>query len=178
MAMRGGRLWLRIGGVAAVAVGAAALAVWAIGRSPAGSASASASSRVRAYGSFQSCLLTGARGVADPTAGQVWAGMEDASLKTGSKVSYLAVPGPATTANATSFVGSLLVRNCGVIVALGAPEQAAALADAPQFPDVRFVIAEGAMSRPVAGANVAVVSSARSGLRDAVRAMVAADVQG
>jgi hypothetical protein len=102
--------------------------------------------------------------------------MEDASLRTGSKVSYLAVPGPATAANATSFVGSLLVRNCGVIVALGAPEQAAVITDAPRFPAVRFVIAGGGMAGPVGGANLAVVSSAPSGLRSAVRAMVVADV--
>jgi hypothetical protein len=173
--MRGGRLWLWVGGVAAVAACAAGLAVWAIGRGPAGSALVP--SRARAYGSFQSCLLTGARGVADPTAGQVWAGMEDASLKTGSKVSYLAVPGPATAANAISFVGSLLVRNCRVIVALGAPEQAAVITDASRFPGVRFVIAGTGIVGPVGGANVAVVSSASSGLRSAVRTTVTTDVE-
>lgn len=173
--MRGGRLRLWVGGVAAVAACAAALAVWAIGSGPAGSTSAP--SRARAYGSFQSCLLTGARGVADPTAGQVWAGMEDASLKTGSKVAYLAVPGPATAANAVSFVGSLVVRKCGVIVATGAAEQAAALADAPRFPAVRFVMAGGGTSGPAGGANVALVSSAQPGLRNAVATMLVADVE-
>jgi basic membrane lipoprotein Med (substrate-binding protein (PBP1-ABC) superfamily) len=175
MAMHRGGLWQWAGGVAVVAAGAAALAVWAVGTGPAGPASPP--SRARAYGTFQSCLLTGARGVADPTAGQVWAGLEDASLKTGSKVSYLAVPGPATAANAISFVGSLVVRKCGVIVALGTPEQAAVLTDAPRFPGVRFVIAGVGISGPAGGANVAVVSSAQPGLRGAVRTAVVADVE-
>jgi basic membrane lipoprotein Med (substrate-binding protein (PBP1-ABC) superfamily) len=155
-----------------VAAGAVALGVWALGRGPA--VPASAAVRTRVYESFQACLLTGPRGIVGAPAGQAWAGMEDASLKTRAKVSYLAVSGPATEANAVSFLGSLLVRNCDVIVAAGAPEQAAVLADAARFPRVRFIVAGRVAPEIVGESNVA--SASRTGLRSAVGAMVAADV--
>jgi hypothetical protein len=118
--------------------------------------------RARAYESVDACLLTGARGLADPTAAQVWAGMEDASRSTTVRVSYLAVTGPATEADAEPFVGSLLVRGCKVVVASGTAERAAALADAGRFGSVRFVVAGAAASSPP---NVTALAFAPSGLR-------------
>jgi hypothetical protein len=156
-----------------VAAGAVALGVWALGRGPA--VPASAAVRTRVYESFQACLLTGPRGIVGAPAGQAWAGMEDASLKTRAKVSYLAVSGPATEANAVSFLGSLLVRNCDVIIAADPPEQAAVLADARRFPRVRFIVAAHALPQMVGESNVALASASRTGLRSAVGAMVTAD---
>lgn len=113
--------------------------------------------RARVYSSFRACLLTGAGGIADPRAAPVWAGMEDASLRTRAMVSYLAVTGPATEGNAVSFLNSLVLRHCDVIVASGAAQRAAVLAEAVRFGGVRFVLAGGAAG-PVAGRNVTVVA--------------------
>ena len=136
--------------------------------------------RARVYESVDACLLTGPQGLADPVASQVWAGMQDASLKTHAEVSYLAVSGPATKANALPFLGSLLVEHCAVVVASGSAEQAAALADAAKFPAVRFVMAGAADDGPVGGSNVSAVSAGSAGssggLRGAVEAAVEADV--
>jgi basic membrane lipoprotein Med (substrate-binding protein (PBP1-ABC) superfamily) len=96
--------------------------------------------RARVYVNVDACLLTGSGGVSDPAVAPVWAGMEQASLSTRVRVSFLSVPGPATEANAAPFLGSLLVRGCRVIFASGNPERAAVLADAGRFPAVKFVI--------------------------------------
>jgi hypothetical protein len=136
-----------------------------ISRSPGGG---TASTRARVYANVTACLLTGPAGVADPAVAPVWAGMEDASLSTHARVSYLPVTGPATTANALPFLGSLLVRGCKVVVAAGGPERAAVLADAKQFPAVKFVVF-GAMNVP---SNVTVLAFQTPGLRSAVAGAV------
>ena len=134
--------------------------------------------RARAYSSVKACLLTGAQGIAGSPATQVWAGaMPDACVHTHAQVSYLAVSGPATKANALPFLGSLLVEHCEVVVASGSAEQAAALADASKFPAVRFVMAGVAGDGPVGGTNASAVSAGPSGgLRGAIASAVAADV--
>ena len=129
--------------------------------------------RARAYENVDACLLTGSRGLADPEAAQVWAGMQDASRSTTARVSYLAVTGPDTEADAAPFAGSLLVRGCKVIVASGGPERAAALADASRFSSVRFVVAGAAAGSPP---NVTAIAFATSGLRATVASAVTADV--
>lgn len=129
--------------------------------------------RARAYENLNACLLTGSKGLADPSAAQAWAGMEDASRATSARVSYLAVTGPATAAQAGPFAGSLLAGGCKVVVASGGPERAAALAEAPRFTAVRFVVVG-----PSAGGlpNVTVLVFTPSGLRPAVAAAVVAGV--
>jgi hypothetical protein len=129
--------------------------------------------RARVYESVDACLLTGPRGLADPVAAQVWAGMEDASKATSARVSYLAVTGPATQAQAAPFAGTLLVRGCKVVVASGTAERAAVLSDAPQFTSVRFVV-EGAA--PGSPANVTALVFNTSGLRAGVASAVEAGV--
>lgn len=124
--------------------------------------------RARVYENVDACLLTGKQGVSDPAAAQAWAGLEDASRATSARVSYLAATGPATEAGASTFLGSLLVRGCRVIVAWGAPERAAVLAEAPRFSRVRFVVA-GNASGP---ANVTAVVFATGGVRVAVAVAV------
>jgi hypothetical protein len=79
--------------------------------------------RARVYENVDACLLTGKQGVSDPAAAAAWAGLEDASKATSARASYLAVMGPATQAQASRFLGTLLVRGCRVIVASGAPER-------------------------------------------------------
>ena len=129
--------------------------------------------RARVYENVDACLLTGARGIADPAAAQAWAGMRDASRATSARVSYLAVTGPATAAQAGPFAGSLLVGGCKVVVASGAAERAAVLAEAGRFGSVRFVVAGAAAHSP---ANVTALTFAPSGLRSAVASAVEAGV--
>jgi basic membrane lipoprotein Med (substrate-binding protein (PBP1-ABC) superfamily) len=129
--------------------------------------------RARVYENVDACLLTGPQGVSDPAAAQAWAGMEDASKATSARVSYLAVTGPATEANASTYLGSLLVRGCRVIVASGAPESAAVLAQARQSPRVRFVVA-GNASGP---ANVTAVVFPTNGMRAAMAAAVESGIR-
>ncbi|HTU04867.1 MAG TPA: hypothetical protein VMG13_04875 [Trebonia sp.] len=171
MRLPGRWVWLTVGGaaVAGVAVGLVVSGVrlpWSSG------GRVLPPVRARVYENVDACLLTGAQGLADPAAAQVWAGMEDASRATTARVSYLAVTGPATEAEAAPFVGSLLVRGCRVIVTSGAPEQAAALADAGRFPATRFVV-----TSPATGpANVTALTFTTSGLRAAVAAAVESGV--
>jgi hypothetical protein len=129
--------------------------------------------RARVYESVDACLLTGAQGLADPVTSQVWAGMEDASKATTARVSYLAVTGPATQAGAAPFAGTLLVRGCRVVVASGAAERAAVLADAARFGSVRFVVEGAAAGSPP---NVTALVFNTSGLRAGVATAVEAGV--
>jgi basic membrane lipoprotein Med (substrate-binding protein (PBP1-ABC) superfamily) len=129
--------------------------------------------RARVYESVDACLLTGARGLADPAAAQVWAGMEDASRATSARVSYLAVTGPDTEADAEPFAGTLLVRGCKVVVASGPAERAAALADASRYDSVRFVVTGAAAGSP---SNVTALAFTSSGLRAGVAFAVEAQI--
>lgn len=128
--------------------------------------------RARVYVNVDACLLTGSSGVSDPAVAPVWAGMEDASLATRVRVSYLQVSGPATEANALPFLGSLLIRGCKVIVAAGGAERAAVLEDARRFPAVRFVIF-GAGTAP---SNVTVLAFQTGGVRSSVASVVSGAV--
>ena len=171
MRLPGRWVWLTLGGaaVAGVALGLVVSGVrlpWSSG------GRVLPPVRARVYENVDACLLTGARGLADPVAAQVWAGMEDASRATTARVSYLAVTGPATAAEAEPFVGSLLVRGCKVIVASGAAEQAAVLADAGRFPGTRFVVTSAATGP----SNVTALAFTTSGLRAAVAAAVESGV--
>jgi hypothetical protein len=131
------------------------------------------SPRARVYESVDACLLTGPQGLADPVTSQVWAGMEDASKATSARVSYLAVTGPPTEAEAAPFAGTLLLRGCKVIVASGTPERAAVLAKAAQFSSVRFVVQGAAAGSPP---NVTALVFTTSGLRAGVASAVEAGV--
>ncbi len=138
-----------------------------------GPALPAAQTKARVYENVDACLLTGGQGLTDPTAAQFWAGMQQASQATTARVSYLAAAGPATEAAAEPFAGSLLVQGCKVVVATGAPERAAALAEASRFTAVRFVVAG-----PAAGnlPNVTVLAFTPSGLPAAVASAVEAGV--
>lgn len=129
--------------------------------------------RSRAYSNFQACLLTDGGGISARATASVWAGMQDASAKTKARVSYLSVTGPQTEADAETFLGSLLVRGCGVIVASGQAEGDAVRADAARFPKTRFaVIAE--MEGPAAPhpPNIRIVTGDASAIRSGVADLV------
>jgi basic membrane lipoprotein Med (substrate-binding protein (PBP1-ABC) superfamily) len=165
--------WVLLGVCAAVAGSGAWLALsgtplpWSSGRSL-------PPPRARVYENVDACLLTGAQGLADPSAAQAWAGLEDASRATSARVSYLAATGPATEAEAVPFAGSLLVRGCKVIVASGTAERAAALTEARQFGSVRFVVDGPAPGSPP---NVTALVFTTAGLRASVASAVEAGVR-
>jgi hypothetical protein len=126
--------------------------------------------RARVYANVDECLLTGPQGVSAAPDSQVWQVMENVSLATSARVSYLQVEGPATSANASGFLGSLLVRGCRVVVAADAPERAAVLGEAPRFRSVRFVVVGGG------SADVTGVPASLAGLRAAITSGLALPV--
>jgi hypothetical protein len=126
----------------------------------------------RTYANVDACLLTGPHGIFDPAAAPVWAGMEDVSVTGRVRASYLEVPDPVTPASALSHLNSLLVQKCTLVIAVGEPERAAALTQAPRFPAVRFVVLGPAGRVPPNVEDLAVVaSSIRAAVAGAVRAV-------
>ena len=103
--------------------------------------------RARVYTAFDACLLTDSGGVTGSQAAPVWAGMQAASLQTSGKVSYLAVAGPDTAANAVSFVNTLVQRRCDLVLAVGPSEVLAAREQATSFPNVAFVVVDSGASK-------------------------------
>ena len=97
--------------------------------------------RARHYRDIDACLLTGKDGItAGTTAADVWQGMQDASLKTHARVSYVPVTGEQSAANARPYLNGLLQRSCDVVLAAGKPEVTAAAQTAPQHGKVGFVL--------------------------------------
>jgi hypothetical protein len=95
--------------------------------------------RQREYRAETACLLTGAKGVAEPEAAPVWAGMQEASLATHVKIQYLEVTGPQTAENAETYLASLVQSRCDLILSAGSAPVGALRAGAARFPTVHFV---------------------------------------
>jgi hypothetical protein len=110
--------------------------------------------RARVYSDATACLLTGSSGVSEQHAAAVWSGMESASVRTRTKVSYLEVSGDDSVANAVPYVNTLVQRRCGLIIAVGASEVGAVEQRASSFPAVRFAVV-GSGSSP----NVTVIAA-------------------
>lgn len=126
-------------------------------------------SRARVYTGFDACLLTDSAGIGSARAAPVWSGMQAASLRTSGRVSFLAVFGPDTAANAVPYVNTLVQRRCGLVVAVGASQVAASRERASAFPKVRFVVVDRGSST----GNVTVVAPGKdadvsSAVQDAV----------
>jgi basic membrane lipoprotein Med (substrate-binding protein (PBP1-ABC) superfamily) len=92
--------------------------------------------------------------------------MQDASLATRAKVSYLAVTGPQTVGNAVPYTNTLLARQCNVVVvAVGQSQVDAIYQTAPSHPGAKFVV--------VGGQSVANVTALPAGPAAEVRSSVA-----
>lgn len=128
--------------------------------------------RARQFLAFTACLLTDSRGLAGPPAAQAWAGMQDASLATHAKVEYLQAYG-TTAAAAQPYLASLILRRCGVVLAVGPAEVSAVTADAGRYPAVRFVAITSAPGSP----NVKTVDPAMGQVRASVASLIRSDVQ-
>jgi len=122
------------------------------------------------YTQFTACLLTDSDGVTAAESAPVWAGMQAASLNTLRKISYLAVSGPDTVANAEAFVNTLVQRKCDLVLAVGEPQVAAAETQAKVYPAQRFVV----VGAGVSGGNLIVIPG---GSAQQVQSAVAQAVQ-
>ena len=131
------RWWLVGAGVLVVVV-VLLVTLW-----PSSSARVLPPTRARQYTAFQACLLTGAQGLADPAVRPVWSGMQDASLATHAKVSYLAVAGPQTTGNAEPYANTLVERHCSLVIGVGKSQVDAIESIAKANPHTRFAVVDG-----------------------------------
>jgi hypothetical protein len=103
--------------------------------------------RSRVYSEASACLLTPAQGVVDKAVVPVWAGMQQASLETAGKVSFLEVDGPQTRENAATYLATLAAGGCDLVLAAGDAPIAALSEQADRYPLVRFVAVGPASER-------------------------------
>jgi hypothetical protein len=171
--MNAHRIRILLGGAVAVAVAATVTAlVLTSSDSGSGSDRNLPPTRARVYTEQQACLLTGERGLADPAAAPVWAGMRDASADTHAKITYLAMAGEQSPAAAGPYLATLAGRKCAVVLTVGAAPDGAVPAAGPKYPGTRFV-AVGGKSGKSGGANVtAVPEGSTASTRAAVKAAV------
>ena len=102
--------------------------------------------RAREYRDVTACLLTDGQGVAGEQAAPVWAGMQAASDRTHGQSRYLEVTGEQTVENAKTFVGTLLLGRCSVILAVPGIADEAVHALAESHPGQQFLVVGGADS--------------------------------
>lgn len=74
--------------------------------------------------------------------------MQKASLATHGKVRYLAVIGNQTLANAATYLATLAIGGCNLILATGPAPAAAVDANAASYPAVRFVVIGPGKTQP------------------------------
>lgn len=124
--------------------------------------------RARQYLAFKACLLTDSHGITGREAAPVWQGMQNASLKTRTRVQYLPAFGPATVPNALPYLASLVQRHCDLVMAAGDIPVNAALTDAGRYPTARFVVVGSSAARR----NVTVVRAPSAEIPAAVAGLV------
>ncbi|MFD0517512.1 type 1 periplasmic-binding domain-containing protein [Paractinoplanes durhamensis] len=139
------RRWLRVNAstpgrrrqivLTAVAVVAAitGFAVWVLWPDP----------RQREYVDAKACLLTDEKGILGEPAKTVWSSMKDASVETLVRVQYLQVTGPQTVANAETYLNTLTLSHCGMIVAAGQAQIDSVNRHAGENLDIQFVTVDG-----------------------------------
>jgi hypothetical protein len=169
------RIRILVGGAVAAAVVAAVVTTLALTSSGSGKDRALPPTRARTYTERQACLLTGERGLADPAAAPVWAGMRDASAATHAKVTYLAMAGEQSPAAAGPYLATLAARQCTVVLTVGAAPDGAVPAAGTKFPGTRFVTVGAKSGAKAAGqggaANItAVPGGSAADTRGAVKA--------
>lgn len=113
--------------------------------------------RARTYSTYTACLLTGPKGLTDPAAAPVWAGLREASTATSAQISYLTMLGADTTANAEIYINTLALRGCSAILAAGTVPADGALKAAGSWPGHRVIAIEPASSTAKPPANLTVV---------------------
>jgi len=126
--------------------------------------------RARHYTDTDACLLTDHQGINGSTAATVWRGMQDASLRTHTRVSYSSVTGEQSTANARPFLNAMLQSSCEVVLAVGGVEVKAAQETTGRYAKIGFVLVGGG-STDKTTTNVSWVPTG-DGLREGVAAAV------
>ncbi|MFI6401351.1 hypothetical protein [Streptomyces sp. NPDC050548] len=128
--------------------------------------------RARHSTDTEACLLTDRQGIEGSPAATVWRGMQDASLRTHTRVSHSSVTGEQSTANARPFLDAMLQRSCEVVLAVGGVEVKAVQETTGRYANVGFVlVGSGGGSADRTGTNVSWVPLG-DGLRAAVTAAV------
>ncbi|MEV6964290.1 hypothetical protein AB0M47_04165 [Hamadaea sp. NPDC051192] len=130
----------------------------------------------RQYRDVSACLLTDSAGIAAADVQPVWAGMQDASLQTLGQVRYAEIAGEQDIANGRTFVNTLVLGKCLVIVGAGKLPVETIAAVARESPQQRFVIVSsgGPALTPGTG-NLSLISASGP---DASRAAVSSAVAG
>lgn len=162
------RRWLAAGtaGLLAIAL-AAAVALLVRGNSP------QAPTRASQYTASTACLLTDSHGINAAPASTVWAGMEDASMATRAKATYLTVNGPDTAANAIPYANSLIEERCNVVLAVGTPQTGALIQIATHNPKTSFVIVGNSTASATANLKtISITANTRSQVEQTVAALV------
>lgn len=104
--------------------------------------------RARQYSAYTACLLTDSQGITSAATKPVWAAMQAASAATTAQASYLAIQGDATEANAETYLNTLALRGCNVIVTIGALPDLAARDRAGAYPKIHFAVVGPTVSLP------------------------------
>jgi basic membrane lipoprotein Med (substrate-binding protein (PBP1-ABC) superfamily) len=127
--------WPSLIGVLALA-GAATLAILLL---PGHQNSEALDPRTRTYTEQSACLLTDAHGTTSTTAGAAWAGMQRAAKTTAERTSTLPITGTQTLQNAETYLNTLALRGCEVIIGADALPDQAVEARATAYPHTRFI---------------------------------------
>jgi hypothetical protein len=157
----GVRRWYWLAGAGVVLVVIAAFLLWPRSEEE---------PRARQYRDVSACLLTDSAGVTSAEVKPVWAGMQDASLKTLGQVRYLSIAGPQDVANGRTFVNSLVLGRCAVIVAAGKVPVETVTTVARESPNQTFIVVGAASS---GSPNVSVISASGD---DATRVAVSSAI--
>lgn len=94
--------------------------------------------------------------------------MQDASLATRAKVSYLAVAGPQTVGNAIPYANTLVQRQCNAIVGVGQTQVDAINEIAAANKSAKFIVVGGTSS----AANVTAVAADRPAVAQLIKGLV------
>jgi hypothetical protein len=125
--------------------------------------------RERHYRSTTVCLLTDDKGVEGDIAKAVWAGMQEGSVATLTKVQYLPITGPQTAANGVTYFNTLGLQHCTVVVAAGAVPVAAMEEGCAQFPDIKYVAVGGdTKGKPFTAVDAGAFGAVRAAVKDIV----------
>jgi hypothetical protein len=119
--------------------------------------------RARQYRDYDLCLLTDGRGIQAQPASEVWQGLQQVSLETRAKVTFLPVTGEQTQAVAAQIVATQVQQQCDIIVAVGEPQTAAVASAAGKYPQVKFVTVGAPDGGSATGPNLSNVSSVQAG---------------
>ncbi|MCP2323338.1 hypothetical protein HDA40_001845 [Hamadaea flava] len=144
----GVRRWFWLAGVGVVLIVVSIFLLWP---------DAGVEPRARQYRDVTACLLTDSAGVQSAEVQPVWAGMQDASLKTLGQARFLSIEGDQDVANARSYANTLILGKCAVIVAAGRLPVETVLAVARERSNQRcLIVVSGATLSSVSG-NVSVI---------------------